>query len=671
MITDFFPIPEIGCRYKSKVGDLYIIKDVQTDLGSIPDYVEFVCESAPDGPTIEYTAEDWNALDAVKVTSEPIPDPKPEPDPEPEPEPEPNPNPGPNPQPSPKPIPELDPDPILSDGIYSNDPRINELAKLLQDGPKKFNQEFYPTDKTLSDNNMVEHDVEDAFQKTLDEIDDLRARGEYDVPFIDKIDENGKKVREINPNRKKRRCGFIQEFLWSCGGLDKSLLRMCPTDWAKKAGMGGTILGTSILATFSGGFAAYTVSESSAVAIMVGIIWGLVIFNLDRYLVNSMYSDGKPSISRQEFISGLPRIIIALFLGIVISMPIELKIFEGEINQNINNEQNLRSQNESAIIAQNPSLTKIQKRLEELKKMAVPLQKQRDEYQEALKEETKVGRGGRGAGYGPNAKAVDRQLHDIIDRLNPLEKEIGELTTQYSKDYKEAQDENKRKINTEVGLSKKIEMLFKSTSFSKEKTDREGKPIYKKDKNGKTTNEIDFEFNSLWLVRWLISLMFIILEILPVVNKMMQEDGKYDKLIDLESDTMDKLARAKAFNDINVLRSGNLSMYRNQIIFGKVPLGKDKDFRGIVDEDPESQNAFIKKDYKKRNKNETDDDNYEIYSHARKICTKYIKSRIDKIFADVLPDDHEDDFIAQDVSKPDSMDNPSQPIDPSNDAVKI
>ena len=44
MITDFFPIPEIGCRYKSKVGDLYIIKDVQTDLGSIPDYVEFVCE---------------------------------------------------------------------------------------------------------------------------------------------------------------------------------------------------------------------------------------------------------------------------------------------------------------------------------------------------------------------------------------------------------------------------------------------------------------------------------------------------------------------------------------------------------------------------------------------------------------------------------------------------
>lgn len=213
MITDFFPIPEIGCRYKSKVGDLYIIKDVQTDLGSIPDYVEFVCESAPDGPTIEYTAEDWNALDAVKVTSEPIPDPKPEPDPEPEPEPEPTPNPGPNPQPSPKPIPELDPDPILSDGIYSNDPRINELAKLLQDGPKKFNQEFYPTDKTLSDNNMVEHDVEDAFQKTLDEIDDLRARGEYDVPFIDKIDENGKKVREINPNRKKRRCGFIQEFL--------------------------------------------------------------------------------------------------------------------------------------------------------------------------------------------------------------------------------------------------------------------------------------------------------------------------------------------------------------------------------------------------------------------------------------------------------------------------
>lgn len=680
MITDFFPIPEIGCRYKSKVGDLYIIKDVQTDLGSIPDYVEFVCESAPDGPTIEYTAEDWNALDAVKVTSEPIPDPKPEPDPEPEPEPEPTPNPGPNPQPSPKPIPELDPDPILSDGIYSNDPRINELAKLLQDGPKKFNQEFYPTDKTLSDNNMVEHDVEDAFQKTLDEIDDLRARGEYDHPFIEDVDENGKKIRRVNPNRKRRSCGLIQEFLWTCGGLDKSLLRMCPTDWAKKAGMGGTILGTAILATLSMGYAAYTVAsigikdEKSWVpgiaAFVIGIIWGLVIFNLDRYLVNSMYSDGESTISMREFKSGLPRIIIAFFLGIVISTPIEMKIFEGKINEYIIANDKDRM-DDSSLLANSSKLRELKTKLDKQKKDVELFKKDWMRKDSLYVEEHTKGQNGSSPGYGPKAEQLEKDKNEAKTIYNNADTLLRNLQTQYDQELAKVTKDQKSDLSLMQGFSRRIDALLHITSFHRECKDNKGNPVYKTDKDGKKTNEIAEEFNPLWLVQKLIMLMFIILEVLPVFNKMMQENGRYDKLIDLESNTMDKLTRAKAFNDINVLRSGNLSMYRNQIIFGKVPSDIDKDFNGIVDEDPESQNAFEKQDYKKRNKNETDEDNYKIYSYARKRCTQYIKIRIDRIFQGVLPDDAEEDFIAQDVSKSHSRENRDQTHDPSNEAEKI
>lgn len=664
MITDFFPIPEIGCRYKSKVGDLYIIKDVQTDLGSIPDYVEFVCESAPDGPTIEYTAEDWNALDAVKVTSEPIPDPKPEPDPEPEPEPEPTPNPGPNPQPSPKPIPELDPDSILSDGIYSNDPRINELAKLLQDGPKKFNQEFYPTDKTLSDNNMVEHDVEDAFQKTLDEIDDLRAMGEYDHPFIEDVDENGKKIRRVNPNRKRRSCGLIQEFLWTCGGLDKSLLRMCPTDWAKKAGMGGTILGTAMLATFSGGFAINTVFENIFIAIIGGLLWGLVIFNLDRYLVNSMYSDGKPTISGQELLSGLPRIIIAVFLGIVISTPIELKIFEGKINEHLETELQAKIQDDkkAATSKYNGDLTDKKNEYDQAVK-ALNIQKKKmnledagylyDEEGEVLVVDGVKQKNKRGGGQKDAYKALEDKIPNLEKNVKDTKTALDNLRSIEEGIIKEAEKRTRENFKKELGLSRRLEAMSVVTSSP-------DSCWYK-----------PWTWSSLAIIRFFVSLMFIILEILPVVNKMMQTDGEYDKLIDLESDTREKLTRAKEFNDINVLRSGNLSMYRNQIVFGKVPSEKDKDFRGIVDENPESQNAFVKQDYKKRNKNETDEDNYEIYSYARKRCTQYIKIRIDRIFQGVLPDDGEEDFIAQDVSKSHSIGGQYQTHDPSNEAEKI
>ena len=129
--------------------------------------------------------------------------------------------------------------------------------------------------------------------------------------------------------------GLLNEFLWTCAGVNKRILRQCRTDYAKYAGIGGTILFTALMAMLSGGYAIYTVFDSSLTAFIFGIFWGLLIFNLDRFIVNTMYSDGEVTISWREFTSGLPRIIIAIFLGVVISMPLELKIFEDEINVTI------------------------------------------------------------------------------------------------------------------------------------------------------------------------------------------------------------------------------------------------------------------------------------------------------------------------------------------------
>ena len=126
--------------------------------------------------------------------------------------------------------------------------------------------------------------------------------------------------------------GRINEFFWLCSGVNRKILRQCPTEYAKYAGMGGTIFFTACMAALSGGYAISTVFESTIIAILFGIFWGMLIFNLDRLIVNTMYSDGKVTISWQELASGLPRIIMAIFLGIVISTPLELKIFEDAID---------------------------------------------------------------------------------------------------------------------------------------------------------------------------------------------------------------------------------------------------------------------------------------------------------------------------------------------------
>ena len=64
-----------------------------------------------------------------------------------------------------------------------------------------------------------------------------------------------------------------------------------------------------------------------------GILWGLMIFNLDRYIVSSIKKTGS---FWNQFFMAVPRLILATFLGIVISKPLELKIFEKEVNKQLN-----------------------------------------------------------------------------------------------------------------------------------------------------------------------------------------------------------------------------------------------------------------------------------------------------------------------------------------------
>lgn len=165
--------------------------------------------------------------------------------------------------------------------------------------------------------------------------------------------------------------GLLNEFLWICAGVNRKILRQCPTDYAKYAGIGGTILFTALMAMLSGGYAMSTIFTDEnkepiiPVAILFGVFWGLLIFNLDRFIVNTMYSDGKHTISKDEFIAGLPRIIIAIFLGVVISMPLELKIFEDEIKIKI--EENIKERIKEYQASDNQEIAVLQNQNRHLK----------------------------------------------------------------------------------------------------------------------------------------------------------------------------------------------------------------------------------------------------------------------------------------------------------------
>ena len=121
----------------------------------------------------------------------------------------------------------------------------------------------------------------------------------------------------------------VKDFFLFCSGVDRSMLAQVPSDENKYLGIGGTIFFTGVLAFFSSAYALYYIFDSWLAALAFGVIWGLMIFNLDRYIVSSMKSKGG---FFGNLVVATPRLLMAVLLALVISKPLELKIFEKEIN---------------------------------------------------------------------------------------------------------------------------------------------------------------------------------------------------------------------------------------------------------------------------------------------------------------------------------------------------
>ncbi len=397
-----------------------------------------------------------------------------------------------------------------------------------------------------------------------------------------------------------KRCGWLNEFLWSCAGVNKAVLRQCPSDYAKYAGIGGTILFTALMACFSGGYALSYVFGEWWIGLIFGIFWGLLIFNLDRFIVNTMYSDGKVTISWQELKSGLPRIIMAIFLGIVISYPLELKIFDDEIQVKIQEMKSDRLREYIAIdqhrvdslekvlsdLRENPNTihtTQIKGGNTQLNNL---MQRQSDlkvniDHENSvistLQGEIRVLTQNNKDGINHNAISKKRvalqasktqknkyqtELNDVQAEMSVLDRDVRELLNKQSKE----RESNITTLQTDIeNLKDKIK-----------NADQEYSKILDKNFNGFQAQMLAFSemkdsklegdlVSSTQIAAWLIMLLFIIIETAPTFFKMMMEDGPYDDLLRAQ-DYKAKVLAEKAISDINdaVNTSVKISTMKNQ-----------------------------------------------------------------------------------------------------------
>ena len=133
---------------------------------------------------------------------------------------------------------------------------------------------------------------------------------------------------------------FIIKFFWLCSGANIEVIKKAKADQGRYASIGFSIVLISLLAGISGGFALYTVFEELLISSFGGVLWGIVLGTMDRFVVSSVRKSEEASI-KEKFggtVFFLLRLGISVLISFVVAKPLELKIFEPSIENKINQE---------------------------------------------------------------------------------------------------------------------------------------------------------------------------------------------------------------------------------------------------------------------------------------------------------------------------------------------
>ena len=282
---------------------------------------------------------------------------------------------------------------------------------------------------------------------------------------------------------------FVSRILYYASGTDLQIIQNCPhADKIKMQCIGGTVLATAILAFLSGSFAFYTVFGPKALltinatpppmdllavflACFFGFIWSCIIFNLDRFIVSSTgHGDGTDKITLSELARAIPRILMAMAIGFVLSKPLELKIMESELTSILIDVQKEKADGRlgKEIPGFESQINELKIQQQSKKDQMNKLQSDKDSAQTVVYESEKQlreelegisGSGKKGPGPATDVKKAQlvshkddlRDKNDKLEKIQPnLEKDIANLQSEIDRVNKQKL-EREHQINVDAG----------------------------------------------------------------------------------------------------------------------------------------------------------------------------------------------------------------------------
>jgi hypothetical protein len=223
----------------------------------------------------------------------------------------------------------------------------------------------------------------------------------------------------MDKNMNNEQPSSIQRFLWWLTGATTHILALCPTDHRKYSSIGATMLLIPSMAAFSAGFAVKQTFDSLMVAIVVGLLWFMLVFNIDRLLLISIRKQEGGAV--KEFFMALPRLGMVVILSILITEPLLQKLFEGEIaNQlSVETQQSAEQARQAASSVYGQEIKSIDDENKRLTTELEELRKERDQrHRELMAEGEGTGgtrKPGRGTFYAEKKAAYDLAIREYED----------------------------------------------------------------------------------------------------------------------------------------------------------------------------------------------------------------------------------------------------------------
>ncbi len=294
---------------------------------------------------------------------------------------------------------------------------------------------------------------------------------------------------------------MLHHFFIFCSGADADILATCSKGERNKyVGIGATVFFTAVMAFIASGYALYTVFDNIYTSIFFGFIWGLLIFNLDRYIVSTIK---KRDSFKNELLQAAPRIVLAVIIAVVISKPLEMKIFEKEIDQVLLEEKNAMTlaNKEQLALQYTPTVEALEQDIRTLKDEISAKEAETNALYDTYISEAEGTAGTGILGKGPVYKEK-REKHDAYlaelsalkitngEKIIALENQIAAL----GQDYEKAVIDSQPIIDGFDGLMARINALGKLP----------------------------------WFPSFFIFLLFLAIETAPILVKLLAPKGEYD-----------------------------------------------------------------------------------------------------------------------------------------------